>query len=75
MKVYFDFFIVTKKGGISPGHVDNFGRAICVIMLVGNKYWYIPSGDLWAIRCDYRAGEISPGSQQLKIKLDVGTVL
>lgn len=75
VKAHPEFFIATKKGGISPTHVDNFGKATCVIMLEGTKCWYIPSGDPWAIRRDHRAGEISPGSRQLKIKLDVGTVL
>ena len=70
-----EFFIATKKGGFSPGHIDNFGKATCAIMLVGTKCWYIPSGDPWAIRRDHAAGEDLPGSQQLKIKLDVGTVL
>ncbi len=75
IKIHPEFFIATKKGGISPQHVDNLGKMTCVMMLEGVKFWYIPAGDRDAIRRDHRAGDTAPGSVQLKIKLDVGKVL
>ena len=75
IKIHPEFFIATKKGGISPQHVDNLGKMTCVMMLEGVKFWYMPAGDRDVIRRDHCGGDPAPGSAQLKIKLDVGKAL
>ena len=67
-----EYFIASKKDAYSPSHVDSFGKSGWDHMLDGIKFWYIPAGDRDAIQRDHRAGEVLSGSEQLKIKLDVG---
>ena len=70
-----EFFVATKAGGISPQHVDHFGKLACTIMLEGVKFWYIPAGEEDEVRRDHSLGETSPGSGSLKIKLGTGMAL
>ena len=70
-----EFFIASKEGGISDWHVDKFGKATYARMLDGTKYWYMPRGHKDAIKRDHRTGEVLPGSEQVKLKLEVGYAL
>ena len=38
IKIHPEFFIATKKGGISPQHINNLGKITYVIMLEGVKF-------------------------------------
>lgn len=64
-----------KKGEISAQHVNNLGKLACIIMLEEVKFWYILEGDWGQIRIDHWDGQTIPGSESLKIKLQVGMVL
>ena len=70
-----EFFVATKRGGISPNHVDKFAKVTCTIMFEGVKFWYMPTGDRGMIQRDHRGGEPVPGSGSLKLKLRAEMVL
>ena len=64
-----------KNGEISSQHVDNLGKLACIIMLEEVKFRYILEGDWGQIQIDHWEGQTIPGSESLKIKLQVGMVL